>query len=60
MVSFFHEDIASLYKLIERLLHLSEYEETQIIAGNLPAIFPDDIPFPSGVTIIGSVVYKKE
>ena len=44
MVSFFHEDLASLYKLIERLLHLSKYEETQIIAGKLPAIFPDDIP----------------
>ncbi len=29
MVSFFHEDIASLYNLIERLLHLSEEEETQ-------------------------------
>ena len=60
MVSFFHEDLASLYKLIERLLHLSKYEETQIIAGKLPAIFPDDIPFPSDATIIGSVIYKNE
>ena len=60
MVSFFHEDLASLYKLIERLLHLSEYEETQIIAGKLPVGFSDDILFPSDATIIGSVVDKNE
>ena len=60
MVSFLHNDLTSLYKLIERLLCLSEDEETQIIAGKLPEIFPNEIPFPSDATIIGSVVHDDE
>ena len=60
MVSFFHDDLPSLYKLIERLLNLSENEETQILAGKLPEMFPNEIPFPSGATIIGSVVYDND
>ena len=60
MVSFFHDDLPSLYKLIERLLNLSENEETQILAGKLPEMFPNEIPFPSGANIIGSVVYDND
>ena len=60
MISFLHHDLTSLYKLIERLLCLSENEETQIIASNLPETFPDEIPFPPGATIIGSVMYRDE
>ena len=60
MVSFLHNDLTSLYKLIERLLYLSEDKETQIIAGKLPEIFPNEIPFPSDATIIGSVVHDDE
>lgn len=60
MASFLHDDLTSLYKLIERLLYLSEDEETQIIAGKLPEIFPKEIPFPSDATIVGSVVHDDE
>ncbi len=42
------------------MLHLSGKEETQIIAGGLPEIFPDDIPFPPDAAIIGSIVHNDD
>lgn len=58
MISFLHDDLASLYKLVERLLDSDPDGETQVIAGKLPETFPSEILFPPNTNIVGSVVYR--
>ncbi|MDJ0595518.1 MAG: hypothetical protein QNJ72_36950 [Pleurocapsa sp. MO_226.B13] len=60
MISFSHDNLNSLYKLIERLIHSPEGVETEVIAGKLPESFPDDIPLPPNPIIIGSVTHRDE
>lgn len=56
MISFLHDDLDSLYKLIERLLCSYQDGETQVVAGRLPLSY--QIPLPPQATIIGSVIYR--